>query len=168
MTRLPIQVPHTMPAATNPGMPQTRPIRISQPRSTPSRPAERDRSGMRRQERVGHRQAGQHRQGVQHQRLAAAHGRDVHQRREHEDADVEEDRDAEIRPSRPIAIGRAASRRTGHEPLVSTSAPPDRSRIAPSTVPRPMITAMCPRMPPKPVSSRESLALGAVPTSSLT
>ena len=73
-----------------------------------------------------------------------------------------------IRPSRPIAIGAPRSPNTPSSFFVKTSAPPDRSRIAPSTVPRPMMTAMCPRMLPKPVSSTESPLLIAVPTMSLT
>ena len=40
--------------------------------------------------------------------------------------------------------------------------------MAPSTVPRPMISAMCPRIPPKPTSKRDSLAFNAVPTNSVT
>ena len=72
-----------------------------------------------------------------------------------------------IRPIRPIASGAPLRPNSFSSRVVSTSAPPERSRIAPSTVPRPMISAMCPRMPPKPVSSRESPALSGVPTSSV-
>jgi len=60
------------------------------------------------QERVGHRQAGEHRHRVQHQRLAAALGGHVDQRRQHEDADVEEDRDAEDQTEQAHRDGRAA------------------------------------------------------------
>lgn len=54
-----------------------------------------DRAGVRRQERVGHRQAGEQRQAVEQDRLAGALGGGVDERREDEDADVEEDGDAE-------------------------------------------------------------------------
>lgn len=54
-----------------------------------------DRAGVRRQERVRHRQAREQRHGVEQDRLAGALGRRVHDRRQDEDAYVEEDRDAE-------------------------------------------------------------------------
>ncbi|MNI77500.1 hypothetical protein D3C73_1338000 [compost metagenome] len=39
MTRLPIQVPHKIPDANHAGIPQMRPMRMIQPRSTPNSPA---------------------------------------------------------------------------------------------------------------------------------
>ena len=64
-----------------------------------------------------------------------------------------------IRPVRPMASGAPLGPNSFSSRVVSTSAPPDRSMIAPSTVPSPMIGAMCPRMPPNPFSSSESAAL---------
>ena len=76
-------------------MPQTMPIRMTQPSVDVEQTGGGDRAGVRRQEGVGHRQAGQQRHGVEQDRLAAALRRGVDDRREDEDADVEEDRDAE-------------------------------------------------------------------------
>ncbi|MGC0384780.1 hypothetical protein RKD33_004997 [Streptomyces sp. SAI-129] len=70
-------------------------MRITQPRSTFSSPAGGHRAGVRRQEGVGHRQAGQQGQAVEQDRLAGALGGGVDDGREDEDAHVEEDRDAE-------------------------------------------------------------------------
>ena len=113
---------------------------MSQPRLDAEQAGGRDRARVRRQERVGHRQAGEHRHRVQHQRPAAALGGDVDQRREHEDADVEEHRDAEDQAGAgPSRAGAPFSPNSRSSRDVSTSAPPERSRIAPSTVPSPMI-----------------------------
>jgi hypothetical protein len=71
-----------------------------------------------------------------------------------------------IRPVSPMASGAPRGPNSSSSRVASTSAPPDRSMIAPSTVPNPMIGAMCPRMPPKPVSSSESADLIGVPTRS--
>ena len=71
-----------------------------------------------------------------------------------------------IKPVRPIASGAPLGPNSLSSRVASTSAPPDRSMIAPSTVPNPMIGAMCPRMPPKPFSSSESADLIGVPTRS--
>ncbi len=71
-----------------------------------------------------------------------------------------------IRPVSPMASGAPRGPNSLSSRVASTSAPPDRSMIAPSTVPNPMIGAMCPRMPPKPFSSSESADLIGVPTRS--
>jgi hypothetical protein len=67
----------------------------------------RDRARVRGQEGVGHGQARQQRQAVEQDRPAAALGRRVHDRREDEDADVEEDRDAEDQSGQAHREGRA-------------------------------------------------------------
>ena len=68
---------------------------MTQPRSTCEQTGGGDRAGVRRQEGVGHGQARQQRHAVQQDRFAGALGGRVDDRREDEDADVEEDRDAE-------------------------------------------------------------------------
>lgn len=70
-----------------------------------------------------------------------------------------------INPDRPMASGARFSPNARSSDRVSTSAPPEASRIEPSSVPRPMIAATWPRMPPKPFSTNESEAFCAEPTS---
>src|SRR5882757_10420080 len=73
-----------------------------------------------------------------------------------------------ISPVSPIASGAPFGPNSASSRVVSTSAPPERSITAPSTVPNPMIGAMCPRMPPKPVSISDEDDLIGVPTRSAT
>ncbi len=74
-----------------------------------------------------------------------------------------------ISPVRPMASGSRFSPKRRSSRELNTSAPPETSRIAPSMVPRPMMMATCPRMPPIPVSIIETASdFWTVPKSSVT
>lgn len=74
-----------------------------------------------------------------------------------------------IRPVRPMASGARFSPKRFSSRVLNTSAPPETSRIAPSIVPRPMMIATWPRMPPMPDSMTETAAdFCTVPKSSVT
>ncbi len=74
-----------------------------------------------------------------------------------------------MRPVRPMASGARFSPNRLSRRAESASAPPDTSRIAPSIVPRPMMIATWPRMPPMPDSIIETeVDRWTVPKSSVT
>ena len=129
-----------------------------------------DRAGVRRQERVGHGEARQQRHGSRagstcrsawRRRTRSARGRRCRRRR----------RPGCRRSGRsgPSRAGRASRRRGSAGGRRGTSAPPETSRIAPSIVPRPMMIATWPRMPPMPDSMTETASdFWTVPKSSVT
>ncbi|CAM5461204.1 hypothetical protein STENM36S_01880 [Streptomyces tendae] len=74
-----------------------------------------------------------------------------------------------IRPVSPMASGARFSPKRPRSREASTCAPPLTSRIAPSMVPRPMMMATWPRMPPIPDSIVETASdFCTVPKSSVT
>lgn len=161
---LPIHSEYTRPPTSHAGTPHSRPIRISQPRLTCNRPAATTGPG------CGGRNActidRPASSGIANNTIDLP-VRFVTTYTSGANTKMPTSKNTgmpKMRPERPIANGARFSPNSRNNRPVSTSAPPDDSSTAPISVPRPMINAIWPRMPPKPISSNDVELFCAVPT----